>query len=149
MKYQSKNWRCRICGRSSCDNTAESVCVHLHWKHIYTKWPKLFWFHIEQVHIQTSTLADIAKLGAGHAPIDRYLLVTGPTAANLPVPDGTDRQTDGWTHDSCTNSAPHAVQVVPTVTDYITIHTISSTTSVNISLYNNDRLTAFDPGQPG
>ena len=56
-------------------------------------------------------------LSTGRAAINRYLLASGPTAANplqrrgVAGRDGTDTRTDGRTHDSCIDPAPHTMCV--------------------------------------
>ena len=55
-------------------------------------------------------------LSTGRAAINRYLLPTGPTAANPQqrrAAAGWDRQTDGRTDDRYIDHAPHAQRAAP------------------------------------
>jgi len=70
--------------------------------------------------------AHICRAAVSHAAIDRYLLLTGPTAANLhqqfcccaPMLG----QTDGQTRDRCIDPAPHSMWAVPINCCFVLVH---------------------------
>jgi len=71
------------------------------------------WFLTLEIKYAIKCAAAPCYCGAGRATIDRYLLPTGPTAANPPhaTANGTDRRTD--TVALHIDRAPHAIRAVP------------------------------------